>query len=174
MHFDCYTGDHDLILGYGDSLGKWMNLRLGQPMPCEGNWVISPRCWYWLTNWVVVLQDKKHTIQYIITMKHKCNVVDQMMVKTTQATFRALFSRFLRFHLSSLYHHLKYPNIQTDAPHQSKRIKRTLSAIYYPAGLIYSPLPIFSHWPHLIVPWELTILHRKENCCIENIEWKRV
>ena len=24
---------------------EWMNLRPGQPMPCEGNWVVSPRCW---------------------------------------------------------------------------------------------------------------------------------
>ena len=43
--FDCYTGDRGSIPAHGDSLGKWMNLRLGQPMPCEGNWVIGPRCW---------------------------------------------------------------------------------------------------------------------------------
>ena len=40
-----YTGDRSSIPAYGDSLGKWMNLRLDQPMPCEGNWVVSPRCW---------------------------------------------------------------------------------------------------------------------------------
>ena len=31
-----------------DSCGivvKWMNLLPGQPMPCEGNWVVSLRCW---------------------------------------------------------------------------------------------------------------------------------
>ena len=28
---------------YGNSLGKWMYLRPGWPMPCEGNWVVSPR-----------------------------------------------------------------------------------------------------------------------------------
>ena len=43
--FDCCTGDRSSIPTRGDSLGKWMNLRLGQPMPCEGNWVVSPRCW---------------------------------------------------------------------------------------------------------------------------------
>ena len=42
---DCYTGDRGSIPTHGDSLGKWMNLRLGQPMPCEGNWVVSPKCW---------------------------------------------------------------------------------------------------------------------------------
>ena len=45
MNFDCYTGDRGSIPAHGDSLGKWMNLRLGQPMPCEGNRVVSPRCW---------------------------------------------------------------------------------------------------------------------------------
>ena len=45
MDFDCYTGNCGSIPAHGDSLGKWMNLRLGQPMPCEGNWVVSPRCW---------------------------------------------------------------------------------------------------------------------------------
>ena len=30
---------------YDYSLGKWMNLRSDQRMPCEGNWVVSPRCW---------------------------------------------------------------------------------------------------------------------------------
>ena len=24
---------------------NWINLCPGQPMPCEGNWVVSPRCW---------------------------------------------------------------------------------------------------------------------------------
>ena len=45
MDFDCYTGDRDLIPTHDDSLGKWMNLLPGQPIPCEGNWVVSPRCW---------------------------------------------------------------------------------------------------------------------------------
>ena len=45
MDFDCYTGDRSSIPTHSDSLGKWMNLRLGWPMPCEGNWVVSPRCW---------------------------------------------------------------------------------------------------------------------------------
>ena len=45
IDFDCYTGDRGLIPTHGDSLGKWMNLCLGQPMPCEGDWVVSPRCW---------------------------------------------------------------------------------------------------------------------------------
>ena len=46
MDFNCYTaGDRGSIPAQGDSLGKWMNLRLGQPMPYEGNWVVSPRCW---------------------------------------------------------------------------------------------------------------------------------
>ena len=27
-------------------LGKWMNLCSGQPMPCEGNRVVSPKCWW--------------------------------------------------------------------------------------------------------------------------------
>ena len=45
MDFDCYSGDRGWILAHGDSLGKWMNLRLDQPMPCEGNWVDNPRCW---------------------------------------------------------------------------------------------------------------------------------
>ena len=39
MDFDCYTGDRSSIPTHDDSLGKWMNLRLGKPMPCEGNWV---------------------------------------------------------------------------------------------------------------------------------------
>ena len=45
MDFDFYTGDCGLIPTYGNSLGKWMNLHPDQPMPCEGNWVVSPRCW---------------------------------------------------------------------------------------------------------------------------------
>ena len=45
MDFDCYTGDRSSIPTHGDSLGKWMNLRPGKPMPCEGNCVVSPRCW---------------------------------------------------------------------------------------------------------------------------------
>ena len=45
MDFDCYTGDRGPIPTHGDSLGKWMNLRPGQPMPCQENWVVSPRCW---------------------------------------------------------------------------------------------------------------------------------
>ena len=45
MDFDCYIGDRSSIPTQGDSLGKWMNLHPGQPMPCEGNWVVSPRCW---------------------------------------------------------------------------------------------------------------------------------
>ena len=44
MDFDCYTGDRGSVPAHGDSLGKLMNLRLGQPMPCEGNRVVSPRC----------------------------------------------------------------------------------------------------------------------------------
>ena len=42
---DCYTGGHSSIPTHADSPGKWMNLRPGQPMPCEGNWVVSSRCW---------------------------------------------------------------------------------------------------------------------------------
>ena len=45
MDFYCFTGDRSSIPTHDDSLGKWMNLRLGQPMPCEGNRVVSPRCW---------------------------------------------------------------------------------------------------------------------------------
>ena len=45
MDFDCYTGDRGSIPTHGDSFGKWMNLLPGHPMPCEGNWVVSPRCW---------------------------------------------------------------------------------------------------------------------------------
>ena len=36
MDFDCYTGDRGSIPAHGDSLGKLMNLRLGQPMPVQG------------------------------------------------------------------------------------------------------------------------------------------
>ena len=43
MDFDYYTGDHGSIPTHGDSLGKGMNLLPGQPMLCEGNWVVSPR-----------------------------------------------------------------------------------------------------------------------------------
>ena len=46
MDFDCYTGDRGSIPAHSDSLGNWMNLRLGQPMPCEGNRVVSPKCWW--------------------------------------------------------------------------------------------------------------------------------
>ena len=45
MDFDCYTGDRGSIPTHGDSLDKWRNLRPGQPRPCEGNWVVSQRCW---------------------------------------------------------------------------------------------------------------------------------
>ena len=45
MDFDCYTGDRGSIPAHGDLVGKWMNLCLDQPIPCGGNWVVSPRCW---------------------------------------------------------------------------------------------------------------------------------
>ena len=42
---DCHPGGRGSILTRCcDSLGKWMYLRPGQPMPCEGNWV--PLLWY--------------------------------------------------------------------------------------------------------------------------------
>ena len=43
---DCYTGDRSSIPTHDDSLIQWMNLRPGQPMLCEGNWVVNPRCWW--------------------------------------------------------------------------------------------------------------------------------
>ena len=45
MDFDCYTGDCSSIPTHDDSLGKWMNLCPSQPMICEGNWEVYPRCW---------------------------------------------------------------------------------------------------------------------------------
>ena len=36
MDLNCYIGDRSLILTHGASLGKGMNLRQGQLMPCEG------------------------------------------------------------------------------------------------------------------------------------------
>ena len=42
---DCYKGGRSSIPTYGDSLGKWMNLCPGQPISCEGNCVVSSRCW---------------------------------------------------------------------------------------------------------------------------------
>ena len=42
---DCRLGDPGSIpTQCYDSLGKWMYLRPGQPIPCEGNWV--PSLWY--------------------------------------------------------------------------------------------------------------------------------
>ena len=43
INLDSCTGDQGSIPTCGGSLGKWANLRPGQPMPCEGNWVVSPR-----------------------------------------------------------------------------------------------------------------------------------
>ena len=37
MDFDCYTDDCGSIPTHGDSHGKWLNLRPGQPIPCKGN-----------------------------------------------------------------------------------------------------------------------------------------
>ena len=45
MDFDCYTGDCSSIPTHDDSLSKWMNLCPSQPMLCEGNWEVNPRCW---------------------------------------------------------------------------------------------------------------------------------
>ena len=43
LHRLSLLGPHS---NHSDWLSKWMNLRPGQPMPCEGkNWVVSPRCW---------------------------------------------------------------------------------------------------------------------------------
>ena len=47
MDFNYYTGNCGSISSHSNSLGKWMNLRLGKPMPCEGNWVVSPWCLSW-------------------------------------------------------------------------------------------------------------------------------
>ena len=48
---DCYPGDCGLIPTHGDSRRfKRMNLLPGQPMPCEGNWVVSPRGADWNLN----------------------------------------------------------------------------------------------------------------------------
>ena len=73
MDFDCYTGDHGSIPTHADSLGKWMNLRPGQPMPCEGYWVISPRCWrdIDLHSIVSIIDSQPHAIQpYTHTHTH--------------------------------------------------------------------------------------------------------
>ena len=43
MEFDCYTGDCGSIPTHCDSLGKWHERTWA--MPCEGNWVVSSRCW---------------------------------------------------------------------------------------------------------------------------------
>ena len=41
---DCYAGDCSSIPAHSDShVGKYMNLCTGQPVSCEGNWVVSPR-----------------------------------------------------------------------------------------------------------------------------------
>ena len=42
---DCYIGGCSSIPTHSDSIGKWMYLRPDQPMPCEGNRVISSKCW---------------------------------------------------------------------------------------------------------------------------------
>ena len=58
MDFDCYTGDRSSIPTHGDSHGKWMNLSSGQPMLCEGNWVVSPRYWRDIVTYIVSIIAK--------------------------------------------------------------------------------------------------------------------
>ena len=45
IYLGSWIGEEGSIPTHGGSLGKWTNLRPGQPMPCEGNLVVSPRCW---------------------------------------------------------------------------------------------------------------------------------
>ena len=53
---------------YGDSLGNWINLYRGQPIPYEGNWIVRLRCWwdinlhsvYSCNNWLLSLLQFNH------------------------------------------------------------------------------------------------------------------
>ena len=85
---DFYTGSCSSIPTHGDSLGKWMNLRPGQPMPCEGNWVIISRCWqdtyihsaYNYQNGLLSLLQFNHIEINTAIKKHQCkNMVTKLL-----------------------------------------------------------------------------------------------
>ena len=71
MDFDFYTGDRGSIPAQGDSLAKWMNLHLGQPMPCEGNWVVSLRCWWSINLHSVYICENRLVSLFLLCNLHK-------------------------------------------------------------------------------------------------------
>ena len=85
--------------------GKLMNLRPGQPMPCEGNWVVSLRCWqdidlhsvYNCENELLSLMqfNHMHTNSFIafIVLKKQCSCNNHL----NDFPFNGIYNFFLLF-----------------------------------------------------------------------------
>ena len=136
MDFDYYTGDHGSIPTHGNSLGKWMNLSPGQPMPYEGNWVVSPRYW-----WNIVTTYIYCTVKRINGSKESVVLCVYFVYLSCVIVYKMLFTRWLFTGLTNGRCKRLYDGELLFTFH-------LLLLVSHPLPLVSHPLPIVSHHYH--------------------------